>query len=128
MTKNETVSVSTEEQSLLQWLKGYIEFRGRGAKTEVADLLGVSPSGLSKILERGSGFDRKTIRLMSLIMSSKDEFYKELMPDFGQQYENLVFIQRRDADGNTVTTWKPATAGRATGDIAGTLDTIGESV
>jgi len=127
MTQNETVTVSTGEQAILQWLRGYLQFKGRGAKTEVAEALGITPSGLSKILERGSGFDEKTIKIMSFIMTTKDEHYKHMMPTTGEQIGGLVYFNRRDAEGRHVITWQPATTPPQGSGIDDTLESIDES-
>lgn len=45
---------------------------GHGSKREAADILGVSPSGLSKILEREeNGFDQKTLNLVAWILETR---------------------------------------------------------
>ena len=78
MTKPAEPTVSTDELIILNWLKALLEFKGHGAKAQAARDLDISDSVLSKILKRNSGFDPKTIRLMSLIMSSKDQMYEHL--------------------------------------------------
>jgi len=124
MTESATPIVSSEEKALLAWLQAYLSVKPRGTKTEIATSFNLSPSGLSKILERGSGFDLKTIRLMSLIMSSKDEEYEGYDIVEQRLVGSLVFFTRVLDSGMRVTTWRPASEPAKAANIQQTIEQI----
>jgi len=58
------------------WLRAMLEAMPRGGKTQAAEMLGISPSGLSKILNNPHrAFDEKTCRALAWLQNSKAERY-----------------------------------------------------
>lgn len=92
--------------ALFQWLDKICRSQGHGGLTHVASTLGISPSHLSKIRSRRSQFHDPTIRLMSWIMSSRDEDYEHLTLKRTVEYEGMLVRFREDEDGQEVMTWK----------------------
>jgi hypothetical protein len=94
-------------EQFVSWLDANAVARGTGGKAALAELLGVSRSNMSQILRRQSGFDRKTVALMSLIESSKAEHYEDLPVERTTAYNGLI-IEARRLDGELIYTWRAA--------------------
>jgi hypothetical protein len=93
--------------SLIDWLEAVCDSLGRGSHKIVADTLGMSTSNLSKVFERRAGFDEKTLRLMSWILTSKDEDYKDEKLLWSNKSGQFLICQRELKNGEKVITWKP---------------------
>ena len=112
LTRSGFVSSAKEEgdtypfERLVQWLEAAAAARGAGGKKEVAALLGISPSNFSQILARKAGFDQKTMRLMSLIASSKAELYPDAEVVGSITLNGIVVETRASAGGETIYTWR----------------------
>jgi hypothetical protein len=65
-------------QSMVNWLRAMVMAMPHGGKKEVADMLGLSPSGLSKLLsDPERGFDEKTLRAVAWVETTKASRYPE---------------------------------------------------
>lgn len=93
---------------LIAWLEAMIKGNGRGGKTLAAKNLGVSASGISKYLARGSGFHDPTIRLMSWILSSKSENYPKTKLLKTVTHNRIAIEIRKLPDGEKIYTWRKA--------------------
>jgi hypothetical protein len=90
---------------MCRWLSCFLEYKGHGAKKVMSELLTITPSGLSKILERESGFDAKTYALTCLIQTPHDEKY-EHYPVEKQTVVGGILFQRRRAPDGPIDTWR----------------------
>lgn len=100
------VTLSMNNDSIIVWLKCVSKSLGRGGRTNVAKTLGISKSHLSKIITRGSGFDDKTLRVFSWILSSKDEQYAQYPVLKEQKINGFVFRTRELPTKEKVLTWR----------------------
>ena len=85
----------------------------RGGKSEVADLLGITPSGLSKILNNPKrAFDDKTVRALAWVQNSKAERYSvEQFPIKKETVDGpLVIEERVNPAGGSFFVWRKAKA------------------
>jgi hypothetical protein len=98
--------------ALRSWLDAMIAQLPHGGKTKAAGMLGISPSGLSKLLSRnGRGFDEKTIRCSNWILTSKAERYSvDQFPIVreGPPTNGIVVETRRAPDGTEFLVWRKA--------------------
>lgn len=91
---------------LEEWTRAFISARGRGGKAAAAKQLGLTPSGLSHLLERaGQAFDDKTSRVVVWMFTSRAEnFPYETYPVVSTQaVGQFLFEFRRGLD---LPTWK----------------------
>lgn len=92
------------------WLRAMVEAMPRGGKSIAANNLGISPSGLSKILTNPErAFDQKTINLLSWIELSKSEKYPpDQFPIVSVQPSGPIVIETRKnpAAGTEFFTWR----------------------
>jgi len=107
MTPQETPTDSTEHQ-LLNYLRGRVAVAPRGGKTLIADEIGISLSGLSKMLERNSGMHLPTAKTIFKILDTDDRKYEGLLLLEETKWENLIFRIRVKPDGTRIQTWLSA--------------------
>jgi hypothetical protein len=97
---------------MLSWLRAMVTAMGHGGKSLAARKLGLSPSGLSKLLNTANrGFDEKTARCAAWIVQSKsDNFKPETYPVTETTVVGPVVIETRQMpDGvSFFYTWKVA--------------------
>ena len=94
-----------------EWLRRMVEAMPRGGKSEAAEMLGLSPSGLSKILTKPErAFDEKTIRLLAWIETSKSErFSTDDYPIIKEEASGPMIIETRKGPmGKNFLTWRAA--------------------
>jgi len=100
------------KETVRNWLAAMIEAMPHGGRTRVAAMLGISPSGLSKLLNSPErGFDEKTIRCLAWINTSKAErFPYDKYPVIRMhKIGGLILETRNSANGTPdqeFVTWK----------------------
>lgn len=102
---------STNSETVTAWLRNMVEALPRGGKSMAADMLGISPSGLSKILTNPErAFDEKTIRLLSWIESSKSEKYpiEQFSIVAEHRHGPMIVETRQNPAGSNFYTWRRA--------------------
>lgn len=92
--------------SLIQWLDAVISAKGYGSRTEAAEALGISPGGITRLLQRKSGFDDKTVRLMSWIITSKAENYPKSKVVEKHEKHGILIEKRITQSGEQIYTWR----------------------
>ena len=99
-------------EALYLWLSAILAELPHGGKSKAALMLGISPSGLSKLLGKsGKGFDEKTIRCSNWILTSKAERYSvEQFPIVreGAPTNGIVVETRQAPDGTEFVVWRKA--------------------
>jgi hypothetical protein len=96
-------------EALRLWLDAIIQALPHGGKQRAAAQLGITPSGLSKLLSRkGRGFDDKTCRCAAWILQSKAEkFSVETFPVVKEIEVNGIVVELRKApDGAEFAVWR----------------------
>ena len=84
-----------DRKQISAWLNAIMLAMGHGSKREAADILGVSPSGLSKILEREeNGFDQKTLNLVAWILESRIDNAPDVKAEKVTRIDNYEFEMR----------------------------------
>jgi len=95
---------------MLLWLRAMTTAMGHGGKSRAAAKLGLSPSGLSKLLNADNrGFDEKTAKCCAWIVQSKSENYRpEEYPITETTKVGPIMIETRQMpDGvSSFYTWK----------------------
>ena len=103
--------MSMGKAQLGRWLKAMVSTLPHGGKRKAADMLGLSQSGLSKLLnEPGRGFDEKTLRAVAwLEMSKSDKYPATEFPILREQVvDGLVIETRRHPSGTDFVAWRVA--------------------
>ncbi len=100
----------TNNEVIIALLQAMAQAIGRGGKKYVAQAVGISPSHLSKIFQRGSGFDDKSIRAATWMYSSQDKFFKHLPLVFESEVNPYVIRFRKHPDGSTILTFEVKSA------------------
>lgn len=63
-------------QAMVKWLSAMVQAMPHGGKTRAASMLGLTPSGLSKLLSNPDrGFDEKTLNCVAWVQNSKADKY-----------------------------------------------------
>ena len=94
---------------LTSWLRAMVNAMPRGGKTEVSEMLGITPSGLSKILNNPHrAFDDKTVRALAWVQNSKaDKFDKVQFPVKREITDGpLVIEERVNPAGGSFFVWR----------------------
>lgn len=100
-----------DSELLTHWLRAMVTAMPRGGKSIAADMLGITPSGVSKILNvPDRAFDEKTIRALSWVQNSKSErFSAEEYPILKiVQVGPLIIEERKNPVGGPFFTWRKA--------------------
>ena len=94
--------------ALKLWISGAVKAMGHSGSRQAAEMIGITPSGLSKLLNKPErGFDEKTINCMSWILNSRAENWKHLEVISSTKVGGYLFEIRRDQSGEEILTWKP---------------------
>ena len=97
------------KDSLAKWLRAMVSAMPHGGKRKAAEMLGISPSGLSKILSNPErSFDEKTLRAVAWLTTSKAERYSidEFPIIRTVQIDGLTIEARQLPDGGEFITWR----------------------
>ena len=105
--KEATKDTSTGTE-LRDWLQSLIEFLGNGGLTYAAGRVGMTPSGLLKLLKRSSGFHEPTLHCVALLLENKAERYPDAEVVSSQRIGKYVFENRRVGE-DIVPTWRLST-------------------
>lgn len=96
--------------TMVMWLRAMARNMPHGGKKIAAEKLGLSPSGLSKLLNNPErGFDEKTLNAVAWVELSKSSRFPEA--DFPVTHTvtdgPLIIETRTGKDGVEFYTWKP---------------------
>lgn len=100
---------SMNKDSLAKWLRAMVSAMPHGGKRKAAETLGISPSGLSKILsDPARSFDEKTLRAVAWLTTSKAERYsEEEFPTIRKvTIDGLIIETRKLPDGGEFVVWR----------------------
>jgi len=64
--------MSPEQEGLMEWLNSFVRAKGTGGKSEASELLGITPSSFSKLTKTNTPFCEKTLKLTTLIQTTRD--------------------------------------------------------
>lgn len=99
-------------EALVNWLRAMVQAMPHGGKKQAAEMLGISPSGLSKLLSTPErAFDKKTTNAIAWSLNSKAEKWPEA--DFpvlsrGAVGPIIVEMRRNTKTGGEFPVWKAA--------------------
>jgi hypothetical protein len=96
---------------LVNWLRAMVQAMPHGGKAEAAKMLGITPSGLSKILSNPDrGFDAKTCNALAWSQNSKaDRWPESRYPVLSRVTVGPIIIEMRKGEqGNEFPVWLPA--------------------
>ena len=96
-------------EALRSWLDAVVAALPHGSRQKAAATLGLSPSGLSKLLaKQGRGFHEPTCRCAAWILNSKSEkFPVEEFPILREHAANGIVVETRQAPGGSeFITWR----------------------
>jgi len=100
------------KHQLAKWLRAMVSALPHGGKRKAAEMLDISPSGLSKLLnDPDRSFDEKTLRAVAWLTTSKSERYNSAeFPVIRElAVDGLVIETRQHPDGITeFITWRVA--------------------
>lgn len=104
-TSDNTVSA----EALIRWLRAIVSAMPHGGKKRAAEILGVTPSGISKLLnEPDRGFDEKTLRAVAWLLQSKSENYdSKKYPVIRTTIVDGLILETRKFSGGELVTWTP---------------------
>lgn len=103
------MSKQFNNEALTRWLRAIVTALPHGGKRKAADNLGISQSGLSKLLNApGRTFDEKTIRAVTWMSTSKAEKYPpEQFPVVrAEAVDGILFETRKGPTGDEFVTWR----------------------
>lgn len=92
------------------WVRAMVQAMPHGGKAEAAELLGLSPSGMSKLLNNPErGFDEKTLNAVAWSLNSKAAKWPEdRFPVISRVTVGPIVIEMRKGEhGNTFPVWRP---------------------
>lgn len=95
---------------MVYWLRAMVRNMPHGGKKSAAAMLGLTPSGLSKLLNNPErGFDEKTLNAVAWVETSKSSRYNDAEhPVIHTITDGPLEIEtRRGKDGTEFYTWKP---------------------
>lgn len=97
--------------TMVMWLRAMARNMPHGGKKIAAEKLGLSPSGLSKLLNNPErGFDEKTLNAVAWVeLSKSSRFPDKEYPVLNTVIDGpLVIETRKGKNGEEFFTWKPA--------------------
>lgn len=98
---------------MVNWLRAMVQAMPHGGKKIAADMLGLSASGLSKLLNNPArGFDEKTLNAVAWTQNSKaDKWPEDKYPVISRVTVGSMIIEMRrgEAPGIEFPVWKLAT-------------------
>lgn len=97
--------------TLVHWVRAMVQAMPHGGKKKAAEILGLTPSGLSKLLsDFERGFDEKTLRAVAWVeMSKANRKENAALPVIAtMQVGPLTVETRQKPDGEQVFTWRTA--------------------
>lgn len=100
-------------ETMVYWLRAMVQAMPHGGKKKAAGMLGLTASGLSKLLNNPErGFDEKTLNAVAWVQNSKAEKYPEdRYPVLSRVTIGPILIEmRQGAGGEEFPTWKPTAA------------------
>lgn len=92
--------------ALKQWLEGFVESLGNGGLTFSAKRLGMTPSGLLKLINRGH-FHEPTLLCVTLLLEHKAELYPEAVILSSKEINGYIFEERQVGE-EVIQTWRKA--------------------
>lgn len=96
---------------MVYWLRAMVRSMPHGGKKNAATMLGLTPSGLSKLLNNPErGFDEKTLNAVAWVETSKaGRFNDAEYPVVNFVIDGPLIIETRTGkNGEPFYTWKPA--------------------
>lgn len=96
--------------TMVHWLRAMCKAMPHGGKKKAAEMLGLTPSGLSKLLtDTERGFDEKTLRAVAWVeMSKANRPENAAFPPIAAMQIGPVIIETRvGKDGSEFWTWRP---------------------
>lgn len=96
---------------MVKWLNAMVQGMPHGGKKRAAEKLGLTPSGLSKLLNNPQrGFDEKTLNAVAWVEKSKAGRYPEdKFPILNRVQVGPIVVEiRQGAGGEEFPVWKPA--------------------
>lgn len=99
--------------TITHWLRAMVQAMPHGGKKKAAEMLDISPSGLSKILnDPERSFDEKTLRAVAWVETSKSAKYsEEEYPITATVIAGPIVVETRQGKGGEeFFTWKPVKA------------------
>lgn len=100
---------------MVYWLRAIVRSMPHGGKKKAAEMLGLTPSGLSKLLNNPErGFDEKTLNAVAWVETSKSSKYNDAdCPVVSSVIDGpLVIETRHNKKGEPFYTWKPVKAAK----------------
>lgn len=98
--------------TMVHWTHAMIAGMGHGGKQRAAKTLGISPSGLSRLLNSpGRGYDEKTLKAVAWVETSKSAKWPiDQFPIESESVQGPVIIEiRRGESGSMFPTWRKVT-------------------
>jgi hypothetical protein len=97
--------MSTEADALLNWFASIKDAIGHKGNKYFSDKLNLNPSVISKLVSKKSSFDLKTIKATALLMSTKDEHFKE-HPVRWKRNSGGYLVRCRVVGSEEIITWE----------------------
>lgn len=91
---------------LVKWLNTILRVQGHGSRSAAADILGITPSGLSYMLKRPNGVDEKTVRLVTWLITSKHDPNDIRLPIETIDAGGWLWRHFKNEDGSSDWTWE----------------------
>lgn len=104
-SSKKTKSAPKEGVVLRNWLESLIEFIGNGGLTYAAQRLGMTPSGLLKLIKRPNGFHEPTLNCVALLLENKSERYPDAEITETRRVGNYIFELKKVGE-ELVPTWR----------------------